>query len=226
VRVSERAGRDRVVAAAKRLGITSKLAGHPSIALGTSEVTLLELTGAYATFANQGRGAWPYGILEVRGPEGEVLYARAGGGPGRLVAPRAVEDMADLMAATVIWGSGKAANPGRPAAGKTGTSQDFRDAWFVGYTAEVVAGVWLGNDDGAAMDRVSGGSLPAALWGRVVAQALQAAPPRPLPGGGTETDQAGDAAEGLIARVLRALGQGDPAEPRPGGDTPFRRVRD
>ncbi len=226
VRVSERAGRDRVVAAAKRLGITSKLAGHPSIALGTSEVTLLELTGAYATFANQGRGAWPYGILEVRGPEGEVLYARAGGGPGRLVGPRVVEDMTDLMAATVIWGSGKAANPGRPAAGKTGTSQDFRDAWFVGYTAEVVAGVWLGNDDGAPMDRVTGGSLPAALWGRVVAQALQAAPPRPLPGGGTETDRADGAAEGLIARVLRALGQGDPAKPRPGGDTPFRRERD
>jgi len=226
VRISERAGRDRVVAAAKRLGITSKLAGHPSIALGTSEVTLLELTGAYATFANQGRGAWPYGILEVRGPEGEVLYARAGGGPGRLVGPRVVEDMTDLMAATVIWGSGKAANPGRPAAGKTGTSQDFRDAWFVGYTAEVVAGVWLGNDDGAPMDRVSGGSLPAALWGRVVAQALQAAPPRPLPGGGTETDRADGAAEGLIARLLRALVQGDPAKPRPGGDTPFRRGRD
>jgi penicillin-binding protein 1A len=229
VRISERAGRDRVVAAARRLGITSKLAGHPSIALGASEVTLLELTGAYATFANQGRGAWPYGILEVRGPEGEVLYTRAGGGPGRLVDPRAVEDMADLMAATVTWGSGKAANPGRPAAGKTGTSQDFRDAWFVGYTAEVVAGVWLGNDDGAAMDRVSGGSLPAALWGRVVAQALQAAPPRPLPGGGTDPDQAGGADEGvggLIARVLRALGQGDPAKPRPGGDTPVRRERD
>ncbi|MCH8139433.1 MAG: transglycosylase domain-containing protein, partial [Proteobacteria bacterium] len=100
VRVSETAGRDRVVAAARRLGITSELAAHPAIALGASEVTLIELTGAYATFANQGRGAWPYGILEVRGPEGEVLYARAGGGPGRLVAPRTVEDMTDMMAAT------------------------------------------------------------------------------------------------------------------------------
>jgi len=232
VRVSERAGRDRVAAAARRLGITSKLAIHPSIALGASEVTLIELTGAYATFANHGHGAWPYGILEVRGPEGEVLYARAGGGPGRLVGPRAVEDMTDLMAATVAWGTGKAADPGRPAAGKTGTSQDFRDAWFVGYTAEVVAGVWLGNDDGAAMDRVSGGSLPAALWGRVVARTLQGAPVRPLPGGGTEAGGAAGEATGgadggvggLIARVLRALGQEggqvDPEMPRSGGGAP------
>ncbi len=241
VRVSETAGRDRVVAAARRLGITSELAAHPAIALGASEVTLIELTGAYATFANQGRGAWPYGILEVRGPAGAVLYARAGGGPGRLVSPRTVEDMTDMMAATVAWGTGKAANPGRPAAGKTGTSQDFRDAWFVGYTAEVVAGVWLGNDDGAAMDRVSGGSLPAALWGRVVARALDGVPARPLPGGGTAAQAAGGAAggadggaaggvSGLISRVLRALGQGGgqggQATSRPAGGRSFPPQRD
>ncbi len=232
VRVSERAGRDRVVAVARRLGITSKLAAHPSIALGTSEVTLLELTGAYATFANRGRGAWPYGILEVRGPDGELLYARAGGGPGRLVAPDAVEDMTDMMAATISWGTGKAANPGRPAAGKTGTSQDFRDAWFVGFTAEVVAGVWLGNDDGAPMDRVSGGSLPAALWGRVVARALQSVPSRPLPGGGAEiamipaapAEKPGEV--GLIARVLRALTQFGQSNSQPDGDPSFPPRRD
>jgi len=228
VRISERAGRDRVVATARRLGITSELAAHPSIALGASEVTLLELTGAYATFANRGHGAWPYGILEVRGPQGEVLYARAGGGPGRLVAPRAVEDMTDMMAATVAWGTGKAANPGRPAAGKTGTSQDFRDAWFVGYTAEVVAGVWLGNDDGAAMDRVSGGSLPAALWGRVVARVTEADPARPLPGGGTAAGANDEMADGdggadgggdIISRLLNFLGQvGGQTKPRSAGD--------
>ncbi|MCH8997550.1 MAG: carboxypeptidase, partial [Proteobacteria bacterium] len=158
-------------------------------------------------------------ILGVRGPGGGVLSARAGGGPGRLVAPRRVEDMTDMMAATVAWGTGKAANPGRPAAGKTGTSQDFRDAWFVGYTAELVAGVWLGNDDGAAMDRVSGGSLPAALWGRVVARALQGAPIQPLPGGGTAPGEAGgadDGVSGLISRVLRTLGQIGQGKPRAG----------
>jgi len=228
VRVGERAGRDRVVAVARRLGITSKLAAHPSIALGASEVTLLELTGAYATFANRGHGAWPYGILEVRGPDGEVLYARSGGGPGRLVAPDAVDDMTDMMAATVAWGTGKAANPGRPAAGKTGTSQDFRDAWFVGYTAEVVAGVWLGNDNGAPMDRVSGGSLPAALWGRVVARALQAVPSRPLHGGGAETAMASPEKPGeggLIARVLRALVEFGHSDSRSDGTAAFPRRR-
>jgi penicillin-binding protein 1A len=194
-------------------------------------VTLLELTGAYATFANRGRGAWPYGILEVRGPGGEVLYARAGGGPGRLVAPRAVEDMTDMMAAAIAWGTGKAADPGRPAAGKTGTSQDFRDAWFVGYTAEVVAGVWLGNDNGAPMDRVSGGSLPAALWGRVVGQALQAVPSRPLPGGGVEVATAPAATAepgegGLIARVLRILTEFGESNSRSDGAASFPRRRD
>ncbi|MEE8500703.1 MAG: PBP1A family penicillin-binding protein [Kiloniellales bacterium] len=210
VRVSERVGRARVAAAARRLGITSELAVRPSLALGASEVTLLELTGAYAVFANRGHGVWPYGIAEIRGPEGEVLYRRAGGGPGRLMSPGVVDRMTDLMAAVIAWGSGKAADPGRPAAGKTGTSQDFRDAWFVGFSAELVAGVWLGNDDGAPMDRVSGGSLPAALWGRVVARALEGVPPRPLPGGGPALAEAPaeDAAEGgLIGRILRSLGQ-------------------
>jgi penicillin-binding protein 1A len=140
--------------------------------------------------------------------------------------------MTDMMAATIAWGTGKAANPGRPAAGKTGTSQDFRDAWFVGYTAEVVAGVWLGNDDGAAMDRVSGGSLPAALWGRVVGRALQATPARPLPGGGAEIAMAPAAPAakpgegGLFARVLRALTQFGHSNSRSDGDPPFPSRRD
>jgi penicillin-binding protein 1A len=212
VRVSERVGRARVAAAARRLGITSELAVQPSLALGASEVTLLELTGAYAAFANRGYGVWPYGIAEIRGPEGEVLYRRAGGGPGHLVRPRVVDHMTDLMRAVIAGGSGKAANPGRPAAGKTGTSQDFRDAWFVGFSAELVAGVWLGNDDGAPMERVSGGSLPAALWGRVLARALEGVPPRPLPGGGPALAEASAAAPeggagGLIGRILRSLGQ-------------------
>jgi penicillin-binding protein 1A len=227
VRLSEGAGRARVAAAARRLGITSALAPHPSIALGASEVTLLELTGAYAAFANRGFGVWPYGIAEIRGPDGEVLYRRTGGGPGRVVAPRAVGQMSELMAATVAWGSGKAADPGRPAAGKTGTSQDFRDAWFVGFTADLVAGVWLGNDDGAPMDRVTGGSLPAALWRRVVARALDGVPPQPLPGGGVAIAEApveGKAKGGLIARILRSLGDSLGQSPEPDrGDAAARR---
>ncbi|MFQ5467590.1 MAG: transglycosylase domain-containing protein, partial [Kiloniellaceae bacterium] len=184
VRLSESVGRGKVAAAARRLGLTTPLTKRPSIALGASEVTLLEMTGAYAAFANRGYGVWPYGIEEIRGPKGELLYRRAGGGPGRVVRPRVVDAMTDLMTATVAWGSGKAANPGRPAAGKTGTSQAFRDAWFLGFTADFVAGVWLGNDDGSPSRNVTGGSLPARLWRRIVAQASEGLPVRPLSGGG------------------------------------------
>jgi len=182
VRVSERVGRDKVVAVAHRLGITSKLAARPSIALGTSEVSLLELTAAYAAFANDGDGVWPYGIVEIRDDGGRILYRRAGSGPGRVVERRYVAAMNDLLRAVIAWGTGKAARLDRPAAGKTGTSQDFRDAWFVGYTADLVAGVWVGNDDGEPMAEITGGTIPARLWRSFMADALAGRPALPLPG--------------------------------------------
>jgi penicillin-binding protein 1A len=181
VQVTQQVGPQRVAETAQRLGITSPLAATPSIALGTSEVSLLDLTAAYGVFANRGYGVWPRGIEEIRDTKGEVLYRRSGDGPARVVEPRAVAQMIDLMAAVVDWGTGKAADPGRPAAGKTGTSQDFRDGWFVGFTAEMVAGVWVGNDDGRPMSKVSGGTLPAKLWGSFMAKALETAPAQPLP---------------------------------------------
>jgi len=211
VGISQRVGPKRVAAAARRLGITSDLEATPSIALGTSEVTLLELTGAYAVFANRGNGVWPYGVAEIRGPDGEVLFHRSGGGPGRLVQPRIVDNMTNLMSAVIAWGTGKGANPKRPAAGKTGTSQDSRDAWFIGFTGELVAGVWLGNDDGTPTAGVTGGSLPAVLWRRVVERAVEGASPRPLPGGGEAIAEAGgnggDDGGGFIARIIRSLSQ-------------------
>ncbi len=213
VRLSERAGRDQVAAVARRLGITSDLDVTPSLALGASEVTLLELTGAYGVFANHGEGVWPYGIEEIREPNGRILYRRAGGGPGRVVAPRQVSQMTDLMTATVEWGTGKAAQPGRPAAGKTGTSQDFRDAWFIGYTADLVAGVWFGNDDGRAMKGVTGGSLPAVLWGRILRRALADLPPQALPRPTLVEDDAGAEPESFIDRLLRKLSDGGTSDP-------------
>ncbi|MCG8360538.1 MAG: PBP1A family penicillin-binding protein, partial [Kiloniellales bacterium] len=184
VQVSQQVGVGRVVDAARRLGISSALEAAPSIALGTSEVTLLELAGAYAAFANGGYGVWPYAITEIRSPEGRILYRRDGGGPGRVMTANSAATMSHLLEATVAWGTGKAAEPGRPAAGKTGTSQDSRDAWFVGYTADLVAAAWLGNDDGKAMKRVTGGGLPARLWQRVMIPAHEGLPARPLPGAG------------------------------------------
>ncbi|MEE8228158.1 MAG: PBP1A family penicillin-binding protein [Kiloniellales bacterium] len=204
VRLTEESGRAQVAEAARRLGITSPLEISPSIALGTSEVTLLELTGAYAAFANRGRGVWPYGIAEIRDTTGRVLYRRRGGGPGHVVGGAAVDRMTDLMYATVEWGTGKAAKIGRPAAGKTGTSQDFRDAWFVGFTRELVAGAWFGNDGGEPMKNVTGGGLPAQLWGRVVGRALAGRPPQPLPGGAIEIAVTGDV-EGFLERLVRRL---------------------
>jgi penicillin-binding protein 1A len=120
--------------------------------------------------------------------------------------------MTDLMTATVEWGTGKAAAPGRPAAGKTGTSQDFRDAWFVGYTTDLVAGVWFGNDDGRAMKGVTGGSLPAVLWGRILRRALADLPPQALPLPALVEEDTGAEPQSFIDRLLRKLGDGGSSE--------------
>ncbi|MGH6959477.1 MAG: transglycosylase domain-containing protein, partial [Dongiaceae bacterium] len=181
VQVSEQVDHKRVVEVARRLGITAELTPGPSIALGSSGVSLLELTGAYATFDNGGYGVWPRGIEEIRDRGGAVLYRREGSGPGMVVDPGHVASMLDLMSAVVDWGTGKAAKLRRPAAGKTGTGQDFRDAWFIGFTAELVTGVWIGNDDNTPMKKVTGGGLPAQLWHAFMAAALDEQPARPLP---------------------------------------------
>jgi penicillin-binding protein 1A len=183
VQISERVGRKRVVEAARRLGITANLTTGPSIALGSSGVSLLELTAAYATFDNEGYGVWPHGIAEIRDEAGTTLYHREGSGPGRVVQPPQVAQMIDLMSGVIqsSSGTGRGARLGRPAAGKTGTGQDFRDASFVGFTAELVTGVWIGNDDNSPMKKVTGGGLPAQLWHAFMAEALDGEPARALP---------------------------------------------
>lgn len=183
VRLAVDVGHARVARTARRLGIAAVLHDHPSIALGTGEVNLVELTGAYVPFANGGRGVLAHIIARVRTVEGRVLYERQGSGPGQVVAAPHVGAMNEMLNLTLIEGTGtRAALPDRPAAGKTGTSQSFRDAWFVGYTANYVAGVWVGNDDGAPMRRVTGGGLPAAIWREIMADANRDAPVMALPG--------------------------------------------
>ncbi|MDJ0942560.1 MAG: PBP1A family penicillin-binding protein [Kiloniellales bacterium] len=164
VRVSESTGRREVVETARRLGLSSRLEATPSLALGTSEVSLLELTGAYATLPNQGFAVRPQGILEIRESSGRALYRRQQGGGTPVVARRDATAIDGMLRATVEWGTGKAAQFDWPAAGKTGTSQDSRDAWFIGYTANLVVGVWTGNDDATPMQGVTGGALPAQIW--------------------------------------------------------------
>ncbi len=164
VQLSERAGRGQVIVAARRLGITAPLTPHPSLALGVAEVSLLELTGAYAVVASGGLGVVPHAIAEIRDRKGTMLYRRAGSGPGQVLAPDVAAGLDALLRAVVREGTGRRAALDVPAAGKTGTSQDSRDAWFLGYRDGLVAGVWLGNDDGTPMKGVTGGTLPASLW--------------------------------------------------------------
>ncbi|MEE9316981.1 MAG: PBP1A family penicillin-binding protein [Rhodospirillales bacterium] len=182
VKVSERAGRARVIDAARRLGLSGDFQPTPSLALGVSEVTLLELTQAYGPFANGGAGVWAYGIEEIKDRQGNVLYRRGGSGPGRVVSAGNVKAMNAMLSGVVSGGTGRAAQIGRPQAGKTGTSQNFRDAWFVGFTAHLLTGVWMGNDDGSRMKKVTGGGLPARVWRDFMAAAHTGTPPRPLPG--------------------------------------------
>ena len=183
VKLAEDVGRWRVVRTARRLGIHSELHDRPSIALGTAEVTLLELTSAYAPFANGGEGVTPHIITKVRNGDGKVLYTLKSASLGQVVAAPYVAEMNDMMNATLVRGTGRqAALPNQVAGGKTGTSQNFRDAWFVGYTGYYLAGVWVGNDDGSKMHNVSGGMLPAKLWHDIMVYAHQGKPPLPLPG--------------------------------------------
>jgi penicillin-binding protein 1A len=184
VRLGLEVGPKAVAKTAHRLGIASDLQANASIALGTSEVTPLELVSAYAPFANGGVAVQPHVILKVRSADGKLLYQRKGGANGRIIEPQYVAMMNTMMQETLITGTARKAElPGWQAAGKTGTSQDFRDAWFVGYTGHLVAAVWLGNDDNSPTKHVSGGNLPVEIWNRLMREAHKGVPVAALPSG-------------------------------------------
>jgi penicillin-binding protein 1A len=218
VKVGFEVGPKAVVQTAQRLGVSSPLQGNPSIALGTSEVTPLELVSAYAAFANGGIGAIPYAIAEVKTTDGKVIYRRPPGtGLGRVVEPGALAMMNDMMRHTFTIGTARKGEvPGWESAGKTGTSQDFRDAWFVGFTGALVAGVWLGNDDGEPTKRVSGGNLPVEVWSNFMKTALKGVPPVGLPGGGWQQRLP----DGLVAAAPQMGGRYASAEPGVGAARP------
>jgi len=176
VKVSEHVGRDKIVKTARRLGITTPLSTSPSLALGAFGVSLIELTGAYAVLANGGKGIWPFGIIEIHDPSGRKLYRRHGGGAGQIVESQYVRLTNDMMREVIQSGTGKKARLDRVAYGKTGTSQGFRDAWFIGYTKEIVAGVWVGNDNESPMKKVTGGGMPTLIWKEIMKKALQNTP--------------------------------------------------
>ncbi len=189
VRLGLEVGPRAIIQTAHRLGITSNLQSNASIALGTSEVTPLELVTAYAPFANGGIGVQPHIITKVRTADGKLLYARKGSSNGRVIDPTYVAMMNSMLEQTLIIGTAKRADlPGWQAAGKTGTSQDYRDAWFVGYTSQLVTGVWIGNDDSSPTRRASGANLPVEIWSRYMRDALKGMVVAGLPTGGWRSE--------------------------------------
>ncbi|ACB96608.1 transglycosylase domain-containing protein [Beijerinckia indica] len=183
-RLGNEVGPKAVIRLAHRLGIESDLQANASLALGTSEVTPLEITSAYVPFANGGIGVQPHIILKVKTASGQLLYQRKGRSNGRVIDEASLSMMNRMMQETLISGTAHGTSvPGWQAAGKTGTSQDWRDAWFIGYTSHMIAGVWLGNDDNSPTRKASGGTLPVEIWSRFMKIAHQNQPPQPLPGG-------------------------------------------
>lgn len=181
VTLSEAAGRKNVAAMARRLGFEGEVPLHPSLALGAEEMTPLELAAMYAAIANGGHRAEPYAILEIRSGSGALLYRRVPAPQQEVLDRKRVAAITDLLVGAVEAGTGRAARIARPVAGKTGTSQDYRDAWFAGFTADYVAAVWVGNDSDAPMKGVTGGGLPAKIWADAMTGIHRGLPPRALP---------------------------------------------
>ena len=218
VQVAQRAGLANVVAVAHRLGVLSPLAPELSLALGTNEVNLLELVSAYAPFANGGNGVWPHGVVEIRDGAGKLVFRRSGSGVGQVISGDLVGTMNEMLSAVIGHGTGRSAALPRPTAGKTGTTQEYKDAWFIGYTADLVAGVWLGNDDNTPMAKVTGGSLPALSWRRFMLAATRTMPLRPLPAAplplaGVVAEAPSRSGGGIFENFFGLFRPGPPPEP-------------
>lgn len=183
VRISEEVGRERVRVLAHDFGIEHKIAEGPASALGASESTLLEMTGAYAGILNSGVRAKPYGVVELTIQGDDVpLMGKTSGGGHRVINDHAAAELIYMMHQVVETGTGRRARiEGREAAGKTGTTQGARDAWFLGFTADYVAGVWMGYDDNSKLKGVTGGGLPADIWRETMIRVHEGLPARPLP---------------------------------------------
>lgn len=176
-------GIDKLITMSHRLGIESELKRNLAISLGAGEVTLWDMTRAYATFANDGVRLDPFLIERVDTTRNTIAYQRRSRIPTQVYDPMRARQMTAMLADVIEFGTGKRARllNGREAAGKTGTSQSYRDAWFVGYTADIICGVWIGNDEFEPMRSVSGGTLPAQIWSNFMNRAHEGLPLKPLP---------------------------------------------
>jgi penicillin-binding protein 1A len=180
-----KAGRAKIIETAHKMGIRTPLPDSSSLPIGAAEVTVLDHTGAYATFPNLGKAVTPHAVLEIRTPSGPSLWRwdRDGQKPRQVISTQVATEMIYMMNKVVEEGTGKRAMlDGIRTAGKTGTTNAYRDAWFVGYTGNFVCGIWFGNDDFAPTNRMTGGSLPAMTWHDIMAYAHQGIELKNLPG--------------------------------------------
>lgn len=168
INLAEQLSKKDIIRNARRMGITTPLQNSPSLALGTMEVKVIDMAAAYAALANKGFAVYPYGIEEIYTRDGYQLYQRMTADKTAILDKEAVRSLTSMLESVINSGTGRKAALGRFAAGKTGTSQDNRDAWFVGYTDELIAAVWLGNDDNSPMKGVSGANLPAEIWRKIM----------------------------------------------------------
>ncbi|SDX85182.1 transglycosylase domain-containing protein [Citreimonas salinaria] len=214
VKISEAVGRGLVLRVARDFGIVRELSDTPALALGAAEATLLEMTGAYAGILNGGSSVTPYGIRELRLKGDDTALMGSGGGIGeRVISEAAAQQLTWMMQQVVEQGTGTRARlQDRPAAGKTGTSNEQRDAWFVGFTADYVTGVWMGYDDNTPLTGVTGGGLPAEIWHEVMARVSEGQPARPLPAMAPQPSQREEAPQ--VAQP-RPQPQAQPREQQP-----------
>ena len=232
--LTDEVGPKDVASTARRLGIDTPLEAVASLALGTSGVTPLQLTGAYAAFANGGNRVKPYAILRIKTGNGKTLYQRKPVTPDPVMSPANDAAMTGLMVEVVLTGTGRSARLAeRPTAGKTGTTQDFHDAWFVGFTADLVTGVWVGNDNSQPMKKATGGGLPAHIFHTFMEDAEHDLPVRPLVGDQlmamAEADQQPVAASmpaPLVAPPASPPAPVPAATPAPPPKDPFQQILD
>lgn len=167
VNLSESLSRKDIIRTAKKMGISTPVENTPSLALGTFEVKVIDMATAYSAIANGGYATWPHAIKEIYTRDGYQLYQREADTENRILDAGAVKDLTKMLEKVISQGTGRRAKIPGFAAGKTGTTQDYRDAWFVGFTDEYVIAVWVGNDDNSPMKGVTGGTLPAEIWRKI-----------------------------------------------------------
>jgi penicillin-binding protein 1A len=185
-------GRARIIATARRLGITAPLPDTQSLPLGADEVSPMDQATGYAAFANGGKRIKPYAALEIVNSRGELIYThdRDGEQPQQVIDPRNINDLVFMMTQVVEQGTGRRAIlDGVKVAGKTGTTNEYKDAWFCGYTGNFVGIVWYGNDDDQPMEKMTGGTLPAATWHDIMQFAHSGVDLKPLPGSSLIAEQ-------------------------------------